>query len=145
MEEKDIRWEQRFANYKKALAKLAEGISAVQELDKSGSSFIDIVREGVIQRFEFTHELGWNLLKDYLEFQGTTGIFGSRDATRMAFERGLIEDGEAWMDMIKSRNLSSHVYDEAVAGEIFRKITDRYFGPFQKLVVQMATFQIETR
>jgi nucleotidyltransferase substrate binding protein (TIGR01987 family) len=58
----------------------------------------------VIQAFEFTHELAWNTLKDFLESCGEAGIYGSKDATRKSFAAGLIEDGETWMDMIQSRN-----------------------------------------
>ena len=76
------RWQQRFNNYRKALAQLS---SAVQEYDDSAPN---IVKEGVLQRFEFTHELAWKTLKDYLEFEGHQNITGSRSAVRLAFNLG---------------------------------------------------------
>jgi len=63
-------------------------------------------QQGLIKSFKFTHELAWNVMKDYFEYQGSTGIAGSRDAIREAFRRGLVSDGEAWMATIGSRNLS---------------------------------------
>lgn len=140
MEGKDIRWGQRFANYKRALARLGEAVEAEKLRPLS-----DLEKEGVIQRFEFTHELAWNVLKDFLEYQGFDGIYGSRDATRMAFERGIIENGEVWMDMIRSRNLSSHAYKEEIADKIFRKIIDQYFERFLQLRAKMQTIQTENR
>jgi len=81
--------------------------------------------------FEYTHELAWNVLKDYLaDVGGTTGLLGSKDTTREAFKRGLIEDGEIWMDMIKSRNLTSHVYDENTARAIADAISQHYHARF---------------
>ncbi len=73
---------------------------------------------GVIRIFEFSHELAWNVLKDYFSWQGNSAITGSRDATREAYSQGLLDDGEAWMAMIKSRNLSSHTYNQNVADSI---------------------------
>lgn len=101
MNDQDIRWQQRFANYKKALAQLKEAV----ELSKQ-RSLSKLEKQGVIQAFEFTHELAWNVLKDYLEDQGEQNIKGSKDATRAAFKVELITDGEQWMAMIQSRNLS---------------------------------------
>jgi len=78
----------------------------------------DLEKEGLIQRFEFTHELVWNVLKDYFSFQGATQITGSRDATREAFSNGLIVDGDGWMNMIRDRNRSSHIYNQGVADQV---------------------------
>jgi nucleotidyltransferase substrate binding protein (TIGR01987 family) len=83
--------------------------------------------QGLIQVFEFTHELAWKLLKDYLEEQGFLGIIGSKNATREAFKNGIIQNGEAWMDMIKARNLTSHTYNVGVAEEIAKNILTRFF------------------
>lgn len=68
----------------------------------------ELEQQGLIQTFEFTHELAWNVLKDFLEWQGYVGIVGSKDASREAFKNDLIEDGETWMEMIKARNLTTH-------------------------------------
>ena len=83
-------------------------------------------QQGLIQAFEFTHELAWNTLKDFLQEHGANNIFGSKDATRQAFAAQLIEDGETWMAMIQSRNQTSHAYDEAAVAEITRSIISSY-------------------
>jgi nucleotidyltransferase substrate binding protein, HI0074 family len=88
-------------------------------------------KQGVIQAFEFTHELAWNVLKDFLEDQGNQNIKGSKDATREAFKVSLITDGEKWMAMIQSRNLSSHTYDEETANSLAVAIIHDYFPLFQ--------------
>jgi len=123
----DIRWQQRFANYRKALARLTEAVELRQQ-----RSLSELERQGLIQAFEFTHELAWNTFKDIAEFQGATGLLGSRDATRYAFKAGLIEDGENWMQMIESRNLSTHTYNESVAQEVESRIVDIYFELFRQ-------------
>jgi nucleotidyltransferase substrate binding protein (TIGR01987 family) len=90
---------------------------------------------GLIQAFEFTHELSWLLLKDFLVDQGVAGISGSRDAVREAVVRQLLPQGDetVWMAMIRSRNLTSHTYNPAVAREIADLIVDRYGPVFQQL------------
>ncbi len=127
-EEKDIRWQQRFSNFKKALSQLEKAIIIQNERDLS-----ELEKQGLIQAFEFTHELAWNTLKDFFEYQGNTSITGSRDATREAFNKGLIQNGEGWMDMIRSRNKSSHTYNEEVAEEIVFHITETYYPLFTEL------------
>ena len=84
-------------------------------------------RDGLVQRFEFTHELSWKLMKAYAEYQGFDGIGGSRDATRKAFEMSLISDGQSWMDMIKSRNETSHNYDGSMADDVVDSIINRFY------------------
>lgn len=132
MAEQDIRWKQRFSNYQKAYAKLAEVVEN-NTLDKLS----DLEREGLIQRFEYTYELAWKVMKDYLEYQGITGITGSRDAIREAFQKELITDGESWMDMIKSRNQTVHLYNEATAKEIAENIVNIYFELFKVFIITM--------
>lgn len=126
----DIRWQQRFHNYTNALQTLTEAIELGQQRALS-----KLEKQGLIQGFEFTHELGWNVLKDYLESKGYTGLIGSRDATRTAFKNQLIADGEAWMDMIKARNQSSHTYNLDVAESIVQDILQRFYPAFMALVV----------
>jgi nucleotidyltransferase substrate binding protein (TIGR01987 family) len=124
----DIRWKQRFDNYGKAFHELKESLELA-----SARPLTKLEKQGVIQGFEYTHELAWNLLKDYLEFQGHVGLIGSRDTTREAFKRGLIAEGETWMEMIKSRNLTSHAYDRGTAEQIYAAISSRFFPEFQSL------------
>jgi len=121
----DIRWKQRFDNFNKALNQLTKFI-VKGELN-------ELEQQGLIQSFEYTYELAWNVLKDYLEYQGESNIVGSRDAFRVAFRRELIENGETWMDMIRSRALTSHTYNESVAEEVGRSITLKYYPEFMAL------------
>ncbi|MBE3037213.1 MAG: nucleotidyltransferase substrate binding protein, partial [Chloroflexi bacterium] len=97
----DIRWKRRLANFRKAFGRLDDAVLLLRQRDLS-----DLERQGLIQAFEFTHELAWNLMKDWFDYQGSFQISGSRDATREAFRMGLIQDGEVWMEMIRSRNQS---------------------------------------
>lgn len=99
----------------------------------------ELEQQGLIQAFEFTHELAWNVMKDYFEYQGDTTITGSRDATRTAFQMGLIQNGEGWMEMIKSRNQSTHTYNESTALEIVQKILTLYYGLFLEFKNKMGT------
>lgn len=133
--EQDIRWHQRFDNYTKALRKLTQAVEYINRSDETVDDqadlvLDDIVKEGLIQRFEYTHELAWNVMKDYAAYQGNTTIGGSRDATREAFQLHLITDGRVWMDMIGSRNITSHTYNEDTANEIYAKILDEYYPAF---------------
>lgn len=136
MEYKDIRWIQRFNNYKKALIQLKDAMDLMEKRELS-----KLEKQGVIQCFEFTHELAWKTLKDFLEDKGNIKIYGSKDATREAFQLGLIEDGEAWMQMIISRNLTSHAYDENTVNEIMLLIKDIYFSEFIKFKIKMNQLQ----
>lgn len=139
--ENDLRWEQRFDNYERALKKLQEAVAYILEQEEQQGRhpevLDDILREGLIQRFEYTHELAWNVMKDYAHWQGNSSVGGSRDATREAFSLQLISDGKVWMDMIGSRNQTSHTYNEDTAREIFLKIVDKYYPAFQEFYVTM--------
>ena len=130
----DIRWIQRFNNYKNALHQLEE---AILLMDLRPLSRLE--KQGAIQAFEFTHELAWKTLKDFLEARGNQDLFGSRDVTREAFKLDLIEDGQNWMEMIKSRNLTSHTYDESTADEILEMIKNVYFNLFKALEKRMSS------
>jgi len=126
MENKDIRWVQRFANFKKALAQLEKFIEKGEDLN-------ELEEQGMIQAFEYNFELAWNLIKDYYEYQGVTEIQGGRDAFRLAFNRGLIENGEGWMQMIESRTKTSHTYNKETADEIASDILNKYYALFKAL------------
>lgn len=134
----DIRWVQRLDNFIRALAQLRYGVELLQERKLS-----ILEEQGIIQAFEYNHELAWNLLKDYLsEFGGLVDLIGSRDTTREAFKRGLIEKGELWMSMIKSRDLSSHTYNEDTAKGLLNIIPE-YFVEFEKLVAKFTKLKEE--
>ena len=140
MNEQDIRWEQRFSNYKKALHKLEEAVNFIEhnfinrehpeDRENTGNILNDLVKQGLIQSFEYTHEMAWNVMKDYAAYQGNVEIRGSRDASREAFTMGLINNGEVWMEMIRSRNKTSHTYNEEIADEIFNNVLGDYFHAF---------------
>jgi nucleotidyltransferase substrate binding protein (TIGR01987 family) len=130
MENEDIRWHQRLSNYSKALLQLTKFV------DK-GEKLSELEEQGMIQSFEYTYELAWNLIKDYYEYQGPSNIQGSRDAFRLAFNRGLIDKGEQWMEMIKSRALTAHTYNEEVARKIVNLILNEYFDLFMTLQRKM--------
>ena len=125
MVDPDVRWLQRLENYGKALAALTRAVGMARRRQLS-----ELEEQGLIQAFEFTHELSWLLLKDYLADQGLSGISGSRDAVREAVLRGLVSAGTetTWMAMIRSRNLTSHTYNPELAREIAGLI-ERDYAP----------------
>jgi nucleotidyltransferase substrate binding protein (TIGR01987 family) len=109
MTTQDIRWIQRLNHFNKAFSQLKEAVELARQRLLS-----KLEEQGLIQSFEYTHELAWNTLKDFFEGRGARNLYGSKDATREAFKRGLIENGEAWMDVIE------HV--ERVGGDVLREI-----------------------
>ena len=128
MKDKDIRWLQRFSNYDKAFKQLENAVNLAKQRQLS-----ELERQGLIQGFEYTYELAWNTIKDFYENQGEMEIQGSRDAIRLAFKRGLINDGDSWMAMIKSRTLTSHTYDEKIVKAVVDEIINCYYDEFLKL------------
>ena len=120
------RWEQKLNSFRKALRRLAEVVHVmdVRQLN-------DFEADGLIQRFEFTFELAWKLMKSYAEYQGVDKeITGSRDAIRWAFDSGLITSSDVWMEMLKRRNDTSHTYDEETATEVVKSVKEIYFQAF---------------
>ena len=126
--EKDIRWVQRFNNYQKALKNLSEAVELASERELS-----KLEKQGLIQAFEIVYELSWNTIRDFYKSQGDADIQGSRDAFRLAFNRGLIVDGELFMNTIKSRQLTSHSYNEETADIIYMDIVNEYYSGFKQL------------
>lgn len=124
----DVRWKQRFNNYLKAFQTLVEAVELARSRELS-----KLEQQGLIQSFEFTHELAWNVLKDYLENKGITGLIGSKDTTRVAFKNGLIEQGEDWMKMIEARNKTSHTYDLSIAQAVADDILKRFYPAFERM------------
>lgn len=137
MTTQDTRWLQRFSNYQKALLTLSDAA------DLAGTRALsNLEQQGLIQGFEFTHELAWNVLKDYLEEQGFVGIIGSKNATREAFKNALIVDGDVWMDMIKARNMTSHTYSTDVAQGIASDILQRFYPAFKAMEVTFSALKV---
>lgn len=134
MKNKDIRWIQRFNNFSKALKQLAKFIEK-RELN-------ELEEQGLIKSFEYTHELAWLTLKDFLENRGNNDIYGSKDATREAFKLDLISEGEIWMEMIKSRNESSHTYNKETTQKITKAIFGHYYHAFVTLQIKLKAFKV---
>ncbi len=132
----DIRWQQRLANFTKALAELTEAVALAGSRPLS-----KLEQQGLIQAFEYNYELAWNCIKDFYEFQGETDIQGSRDAIRLAFSRGLLADGELWMEMIKSRALTSHTYNQETAKAVAAAILHQFYPAFVELQQKLAAHQ----
>ena|SRR5690606_10203757 len=132
MNNEDIRWIQRLSNFTRARSQLEQAVYLAKK-----RQLTDLEQQGLIQAFDFTHELAWNIIKDYFYFQGQKQINGPRDAIRAAFNTGLIEDGQVWMNMIKSRNETSHTYNEETANEIAAEIIDLYHPLFKKFQSKM--------
>jgi len=129
---------QRFANYRLALIQLSDGVNLFKERELNL-----LEKQGLIQAFEFTHELAWNVLKDYFEYQGNFNIKGSRDAVKEGFKLSLINDGNLWMQMIETRNSTSHIYDKHIAEEIVDTIVYRYLTEFLEFEKTMTKLREE--
>jgi nucleotidyltransferase substrate binding protein (TIGR01987 family) len=131
--DKDTRWKQRLQNYKKALSTLENAVELAALRDLS-----DLEKQGLIQGFEVTFELAWNVMKDYLEEQGITGIIGSKNAIRHAFNKNLIEDGQIWMNMLHSHNLAAHSYDEETAKNLTLAVMGSYYTQLKAFASYMS-------
>src|SRR5687767_13840527 len=107
LQNQDIRWLQRCNNFNKALHQLEQAINLAKQRNLS-----ELEMQGLIQAFEYTHELAWKTLKDFLADKGNNEIYGSKDATKQAFKLGIIENGQAWMNMIIHRNQTVHTYNQ---------------------------------
>lgn len=130
----DIRWVRRYDSLTRAMETLrrAKALADARSLN-------ELERQGLIQGFEFTHELAWNMLKDYFDAHGVFGIIGSKDATRQAFKSGLVENGETWMAMIGDRNLTSHTYNPELAARIEGDVLRMYLPAFEALLQRMGS------
>lgn len=127
MNDKSIRWKQRFQNFEKAFLQLESATIKLQSLS-------DLEKEGLIQRFEYTFELAWKTLKDYLESQNVEAKF-PREVIKKGFQYEIIEDGEIWMDMLEKRNLMAHTYDEEIFNEAINQISTLYFSEIKKIFI----------
>lgn len=126
------RWKKGLERYEVAFGQLTGA------MELAGSRpLTDLETLGTIHVFEYTHELAWNVLKDYLEYEGIQGLVGSRSTVRVAFKRGLVADGEVWMDMIEKRNLTSHTYNQDVADSVVNAVRAKYHSAFLALVVRL--------
>jgi len=138
--EKDIRWKQRYSNYQKALAQLNE-TSAFFVANKENSDKIlrKVSQEALIKCFEFTIELAWQTMRDFLAFKGNIQEnYGSRDSVRDALRFNLIENGQVWQDMIDDRNRAAHAYNESNAVGLADKIIKSYLEEFNNFDQKMS-------
>lgn len=136
MEKQEIRWVQRLYSFRKAFGRMNEAVKSVSIYSvKTIES--ELLLDALIQRYEFTHELAWKLMKDYLEYMGISGIVGSRDAIRYALQNELIDD-DRWMDSIVDRNITSHNYNQEIAIEIAGRIISIYQPLFDKFLQVMS-------
>ena len=125
MNSEDIRWKQRFQNFEKALHYLEHALSIENP---------DIVyKAGIIQFFEMSFELAWNVLKDYLEEQGFLEVKSPKSSLKKAFEIGIIDNGHIWMELLQDRNLTAHTYDEKKIIEVELLIHKKYFPLLKEL------------
>lgn len=136
MSNPDVRWRQRLQSFRKAFALLSDAATLSRQRELS-----DLERQGLIQAFEFTFELGWLTLKDHLEALGFSELRGPKPVVRKAFANDLIAEGEGWIAMIESRNRPSHTYNEDTAREIAKDILSRYVPAFEAFLCRFTQFE----
>ena len=122
------RWQQRFENYQKALTVLERAATATRSAPDD-----ELYAIALIQSFKFTWELAWKVMKDYLTYQGVDCSPTPRSVIKSAYQHGLVEDGQNWIDMLQDRNQMSHVYDLDKAQRVIETIRDRYLASMQSL------------
>ncbi len=129
MKDNDIRWLQRFENFSRAYGLLRSALEE-RELD----DFSDLEQEGIIQRFEYTYELSWKTMKDYLEHEGVViSPVTPRNVIKEAFAARIVEHGQVWVDMMLHRNLLSHTYDQKKFREVLEAVKFKYLVAFAEL------------
>ena len=132
MEERQPKWLERLSIFKNAIARMAEVI----ELSKQ-RTLNQFEHDSLIKRFEFTYEMAWKLMMSFEKENGVTELLGSKDVVRMAFGMSLIDNGEAWLEMIDDRNKTSHLYDEEMAADVMDEIINTYYPLFVELQDKM--------
>ena len=132
------RWRYRFDNYRRAFTLLREAIEQERPLTQ-------LEKEGLIQRFEYTMELAWKTMKDYLESENVVfGEFTPRIVIRQAFEAGIIRQGEAWLNALDARNRMSHTYNFETFERVINDIRHSYLEAFDELYEFLLAKSIET-
>lgn len=132
-ENQDIRWLQRFSSFQKASKRVLE----ITESDKTPFDLSELEQEGLILRFEYTFELAWKVLQDFLKYKGYEFVQGPNGTLQKAFEDGLISNHDAWRRMAKARVTTSHTYNEGEAGEIVQQIYEEYSVILKQLAVRL--------
>lgn len=126
---KDVRWKQRFQNFEKAFLLLERTLKIKNPSEAE--------KGGLIQFYEMAFELAWKLMKDYLEEMGFT-VYSPREAIKQAFQSGIIEDGQGWMDALEDRNITTHTYDEDTAEKVVSTIRASYFPMLRQLYSRLS-------
>ena len=126
---------QKIENFRRAVERLQEALA-----DSARNPESTVIRDGVIQRFEFTFELAWKSLREYMADQGAdmSGVVFSKQVFKAAYAAQLIDDEQIWLDMLTSRNITSHVYDDQQAAQVVADIRDRYIAPLAALAASYA-------
>ena len=127
MTNKETRWKQRFVNFKKAFIQLKSAINKFDKLD-------DLAKEGMVQRFEYTYELAWKTIKDFIESKGEAEKY-QKDVLKKAFQLDIIDDGEIWLEMLSKRNLMAHTYNETIFKEVVTDIVKKFYPEIEKLIL----------
>lgn len=128
---RDVRWRQRLSNFQKALDQFEQAVNENTQ-DR-------LAQEGLIHRFEYTFELAWKCLQDVFQERGLVEIRGPRPVLEQAFQDGLIADGVLWMEMLRARNESSHLYDEKIFLKIYHQAKDEFPKPLRALKGKLET------
>lgn len=133
-ENQDVRWLQRYDSFQKACRRVLE----ITESDKEPDDLSELEQEGLIQRFEYTFELAWKVLQDFLKYKGYEFVQGPNGTLQKALEDGLISNHDAWRRMAKARITTSHTYNEGEAVEIVQQIYNEYSVLLKLLDIKLA-------
>lgn len=133
--EQDIRWIQRYDNFHRACARILE----VTESGTASEDLSELAKEGLIQRFEYTFELGWKVLQDLLKYKGYEFMQGPNGTLRKAFEDGLIANHDGWRRMAMARVTTPHTYNEGEAGEVARQVYEAFAPLLKELDSRLAS------
>ena len=125
----DIRWKQRFQNYEKAFKRLSRAIEVVKSAPDD-----DLLQSGLVQTYEYTFELAWKTLKDYLTLEGFE-VRSPRETIRQGFQSGYIMNGEDWLQALADRNLTTYIYDDEIIARVLSGIFERYFFLLQDFYI----------
>lgn len=131
----DVRWHQRFYNFKKGYTHLSVALQQTE--------FNRLETLGLIHTFEYVYELAWKTLQDYFTYQGYTKVQGPRACIQQAFKNGIVSDGMLWMEMLKKRELTGHTYIESTIEDLAGSIRERYFFAFEGVIERLGKELIE--
>ena len=127
------KFDTKLENFHRALLRLQEGLAGYDEAQDK-----QLARDGIIQRFEFTCELAWKTVREWLLDQGHVELNSPKSVMRQAFADGLVSDNDSWISLLNDRNRTSHIYDENTAEQIFQRIRQQYASLFEELFSKMS-------